>query len=333
MRVAIVHDNPDTIRLFSDLIQDLGHELSWSEHYGAKAIAHCQDILPDLILIKLDLPDMHGVEVTRNIMEQTPTTVIVISKSVKNHPAKVFEAMSVGALDAFTEPADDNQESIQELKSKIQNIHKLHKSISRKQPIEKCQIKKDIPLIAIGASTGGPAALIKVLTRLPEKPDAVIVIIQHMDNQFSQGLVKWLDEQTKIKIEMASPKQIPKPGIAYLAGTNDHLILTKDGRFDYTADPKEYPYRPSIDVFFESAVTHWPNKIIGVLLTGMGRDGANGLLSLHNRGMYTIAQDEASCAVYGMPKAAARLNAAQEILHIDDIGQAITKALSKGQME
>ncbi|HEY9050756.1 MAG TPA: chemotaxis protein CheB, partial [Gammaproteobacteria bacterium] len=152
----------------------------------------------------------------------------------------------------------------------------------------------------------------------------------HMDNQFSEGLVKWLDEQTNIRVEMARSKQIPQSGMAYVAGTSDHLVLTKEGRFEYTADPKDYPYRPSIDVFFESAVAHWPNQIIGVLLTGMGRDGANGLLSLHNRGMLTIAQNEASCAVYGMPKAAAKLNAAQEILHIDDIGPAITEAINKG---
>ena len=330
MRIAIVHDNTDAIRLFSQLIDELGHELIWSTRSGINAILQCHKNLPDLVLIKLDLPDMGGVEITRSIMNQTPTTVIVICKSIKTYPAKVFEAMSAGALDAFAEPEDNQPETLQNLKNKIQNINKLHKSISRKHAPEKNQIEKDIPLIAIGASTGGPAALVKVLTRLPESIDAVIVIIQHMDNQFSEGLVKWLDEQTNIRVEMARSKQIPQSGMAYVAGTSDHLVLTKEGRFEYTADPKDYPYRPSIDVFFESAVAHWPNQIIGVLLTGMGRDGANGLLSLHNRGMLTIAQNEASCAVYGMPKAAAKLNAAQEILHIDDIGPAITEAINKG---
>lgn len=115
--------------------------------------------------------------------------------------------------------------------------------------------------------------------------------------------------------------------MAYFAGTDDHLILQKNGRFKYTEEPVHYPYRPSIDVFFESAVTHWPNKIIGVLLTGMGRDGASGLLSLHNRNMFTIAQNKESCAVYGMPKAAIELNAVKKVLHIDDIGDAINKTL------
>ncbi|HEY9051982.1 MAG TPA: chemotaxis protein CheB, partial [Gammaproteobacteria bacterium] len=192
MRIAIVHDNTDAIRLFSQLIDELGHELIWSTRSGINAILQCHKNLPDLVLIKLDLPDMGGVEITRSIMNQTPTTVIVICKSIKTYPAKVFEAMSAGALDAFAEPEDNQPETLQNLKNKIQNINKLHKSISRKHAPEKNQIEKDIPLIAIGASTGGPAALVKVLTRLPESIDAVIVIIQHMDNQFSEGLVKWL---------------------------------------------------------------------------------------------------------------------------------------------
>ena len=184
-----------------------------------------------------------------------------------------------------------------------------------------------LPLIAIGASTGGPAALIKVLSKLKPDINAVIVVIQHMDKRFSAGMAKWIDEQIKIKVEVASVNQKSKPGVIYVAGSDDHLILQPSCLFNYTAEPVEYPYRPSVDVFFESAVTNWPSKMIGVLLTGMGRDGANGLLSFYNRGMLTIAQDEASCAVFGMPKAAIALNAAQKILPIDDIGDAINQAL------
>jgi len=161
------------------------------------------------------------------------------------------------------------------------------------------------------------------------KPDtkATFVIIQHIDKEFSHGMIKWIDEQTELKVEIAKENKKPLPGIIYCASTNDHLILKSDGCFEYTKEPENYPYRPSVDVFFESAITHWPNKMIGVLLTGMGKDGASGLLSFYNRGMLTIAQNEESCAVYGMPKAANDLNAARKILHIDDIGDAINKAL------
>ena len=167
----------------------------------------------------------------------------------------------------------------------------------------------------------------KVLSKLPPRPNAVIVIIQHMDNHFSAGMARWIDEQTPLQVQIAQAGQKPEAGIAYVAGTDDHLVLDKTGCFDYVQEPEDYPYRPSVDVFFNSAVAHWPNRMIGVLLTGMGRDGASGLLSFYNRGMLTIAQDEQSCAVFGMPKAAIALNAASKVLHIDHIGQAIGDAL------
>lgn len=327
MRIGIIHDNTNTTALFRHLIEETGFELAWSLQGGADAIKRCQGDLPDLLLIRLTLADMDGVDVIRSIMQHTPTTIIAVSASVKNHPAKVFEAMSVGALDAFTEPSGDEPESINEFKRKIRNVGKLHNSATKTPRTENKRIEKDLPLVAIGASTGGPAALVKVLSQLPKKLNAVVVIIQHMDNQFSAGMAKWIDEQTPVHVEIAREKYRPEAGKAYIAGTDDHLILDKNGCFAYIKEPEEYPYRPSVDVFFNSAVAHWPNRLIGVLLTGMGRDGASGLLSFYNRGMLTIAQDEASCAVFGMPKAAIALNAASRVLDIDQIGKAIKDSL------
>jgi len=327
MRIAIVHDNADTCDLFRQLIEDTGYTLAWTAASSQQAMAKCKREKPDLVLVKLAMPDADGVDIIRAIMQHTPTTVIAVSSSVKNHPAKVFEAMSAGALDAFTEPLDQQAESIYEFKRKIRNVGKLHKSATQNTRALQPRIEKNLPLVAIGASTGGPAALVNVLSKLPDRPNAVIVIIQHMDNQFSSGMARWIDEQTPMRVEIAREKQKPEAGVAYIAGTDDHLVLDKNGRFEYIREPEDYPYRPSVDVFFNSAVANWPNRMIGVLLTGMGRDGAGGLLSFYNRGMLTIAQDEESCAVFGMPKAAIALNAASEILHIDDIGDAIRDAL------
>lgn len=325
MRIAIVHNNPDTTRLFQYLINELGYKTCWTCE-SAKQALHKHDVdPPDLLLVQLELEDMKGSELIKQIMGNTPAIIIAISKSVKNNTASVFEAMSYGALDAFSEPSTDYPDSIPELKSKIVNIKKLHDSAhkiarpkSRLQPPEK-------PLVAIGASTGGPAALLTILKQLPASTDAVFVIIQHMDNEFSKGMASWLNEQTEIPIELAKNHDMPKPGHVYMAGTNDHLILNENGRFLYTKDPEDYPYRPSVNTFFESAVTHWPGKLIGVLLTGMGRDGANGLLSFYNRNMLTIAQSQESCAVYGMPKAACELGAVSIQLDIHDIADEIIK--------
>lgn len=327
MKVAISHDDLDVTHLFKYLLSEIGHEVIWSAIDGKTTLTKTSERLPDLIIIKLSLTDMSAAEVIKQIIAEQQTTIIVVGKSIKKQASKVFDAMSAGALDAFSEPSTENPDSIRELKQKIKNINNLHRSISKPRTNKPYEIDSNLPLVAIGSSTGGPAALIKVLRKIEPSTKATFVIIQHMDKQFSQGMVRWINEQTKIKVEMAKTNHKPEAGIVYVAGTNDHLILKKNGRFDYTEDPIEYPYRPSVDVFFESAITHWPNKMIGVLLTGMGRDGANGLLSFYNRDMLTIAQDEQSCAVYGMPKAAAELNAAEKILPIDDIGDAINKAL------
>ena len=327
MRIAIVHNDPDIIRLFSYLVTDLGFSICWSSHNAKEAIKLCARDLPDLLLVQLNLKDMKGSELITKIMNSSPTTVIAISDSMKNKPGDVFEAMSAGALDAFSEPSTEQTESLHELKNKISNIKKLHDSVNKTKKTKQSASIKKTPLVAIGSSTGGPAALLTILKELPEKTNAIWVIIQHMDNEFSHGMAQWLNEQSSINIEIAKDNQVPKMGHVYMAGTNDHLIINKTGRFEYTAEPVDYPYRPSVDAFFESALSHWPNKLIGVLLTGMGRDGANGLLSFYNRGMLTIAQDKKSCAVYGMPKAASELKAVTFELDINKIADKILKNL------
>jgi len=328
MRIAIVHSDADVLRLFTYLIADLGFSICWSCHSGKDALKFCAKDLPDLLLVQLNLKDMKGSELIMNIMNSSPTTVIAISDSIKNKPGDVFEAMSAGALDAFSEPTTEQTESLHDLKNKISNIKKLHDSVNKAKKEKQAASIKKAPLVAIGSSTGGPAALLTILKNIPEKTNAIWVIIQHMDNEFSHGMAQWLNEQTSINIEIAKDNQVPKMGHVYMAGTNDHLIINKTGRFEYTAEPVDYPYRPSVDTFFESALSHWPNKLIGVLLTGMGRDGANGLLSFYNRGMLTIAQDKKSCAVYGMPKAASELNAVTYELDINKIAAKIMNNLN-----
>ena len=327
MRIAIVHNNINTIRLFEFLIKELGFEVCWTSTTAQDALLQHTILCPDLLLVQLELPDMKGSKLIKKIMRSTSSTIIAISDSVKNNPGSVFEAMSAGALDAFSEPTTKNPESIADLKSKIISIKKLHDSASKpKRSIIKQQKPKST-LVAIGSSTGGPAALLTILKNLPLNSNAIFVIIQHMDNEFSQGMADWLNEQTDIHVKIAKNHTIPEPGQVYMAGTNDHLIINSAGIFQYTDEPSDYPYRPSVNAFFESAITHWPNKLIGVLLTGMGRDGANGLLSFYNRGMYTIAQNEDSCAVYGMPKAASEIGAVTIELDINDIAAEIIKKI------
>ena len=149
----------------------------------------------------------------------------------------------------------------------------------------------------------------ELLSFLPAGLEAVVVIVQHVDMEFSSSLTDWLDAQTPLKMNLAREGAWPETGNGYVAGTNDHLILTTDLRFSYTQEPRNNPYRPSVDTFCMSVAEYWPENGVAILLTGMGRDGANGLAILRRAGWYTIAQDEATSVVYGMPKAAKELGA------------------------
>lgn len=184
-------------------------------------------------------------------------------------------------------------------------------------------------LVTIGASAGGPAALAVVLKGLPEDFSAAMVIIQHVDSQFASTMAAWLSQQSALPVRVAAEGDRPVAGSVLIACTQDHLKLQAAGRLGYTPDPVEYVYRPSIDVFFQSVSQHWRGGVIGVLLTGMGRDGALGLKALRDKGHHTIAQDEASSVVYGMPKEAAKLEAAVDILPVTGIAPRLVDVLAR----
>jgi chemotaxis response regulator CheB len=178
-------------------------------------------------------------------------------------------------------------------------------------------------MLAIGASSGGPAALATVLRALPADLPAAIVIVQHGDAQLAQDMAEWLGGQCLLPVRVAAEGDRLARGTVLLASTSDHLVLKSAARVGYTRQPSECVYRPSVDVFFESVCRHWRSEAAGVLLTGMGRDGARGLKALRDQGRYTIAQDEHTSAIYGMPKAAAKIDAAVDVLPIDRIAPAL----------
>ncbi len=184
-------------------------------------------------------------------------------------------------------------------------------------------------LIAIGVSAGGPAALAIVLGALPRELRAALVVVQHVDRTFAAGLAAWLRPAFGAAGAPCRRGRPAAAGVVLLAGTNDHLRLRANGALGYVAEPVEALYRPSVDVFFQSVVRYWNGAAIGVLLTGMGRDGALGLKAMRARGYYTIAQDAATSAVYGMPKAAAALNAATAVLPLPEIAGAAVNALQR----
>ncbi|MFQ3591786.1 MAG: chemotaxis protein CheB, partial [Gemmataceae bacterium] len=190
-------------------------------------------------------------------------------------------------------------------------------------------VPEDPPLVALAASTGGPEAVAQILEQLPADLPAALVLIQHMDYEFIPNFGQWLQGRSRLIVELAQAGQRPKRATLAIAANNQHLVLRTGGVFAYSVEPADHPHIPSADVFFTSAVRSWPRSGVAVILTGMGEDGALGQLALRRAGWHTLAQDEASSVVYGMPKAAMQLQAAVESVPLHEMAAAIGNALSK----
>ncbi len=331
MRIAIVDDMPIAVEAIRRIILTVpNYEIAWIASNGEEAVAKCAQDTPDLILMNLIMPVMDGSEATRRIMSNSPCAILIVTSSIGTHTAKVFEAMGYGALDAINTPtfAANNAESGSELLTKIGRIARL---VGKSNPTPKTKnpkLKSAVPpLLAIGSSTGGPQALATILSLLPEDFHAAVAIVQHVDAEFAPGLAEWLNNQSKLPVSLATGNTHLEAGKVVIAATNDHLILQPNLRLKYTQEPRDYPYHPSVDRFFTSLAEHWAPKGVGLLLTGMGKDGAKGLLALREADWHTIAQDRASCVVYGMPKAAVELNAAVEVLPLEAIARSCIKHL------
>lgn len=329
MRIAIVNDSVMAVESLRRVISSvLDYEVVWVAGDGAEAVWRCSTDVPDLILMDLIMPVMDGVEATRQIMAQSPCAILVVTSTVAGNASKVFQAMGNGALDAVNTPVlgmSGDAAGKEELLQKVAMIAKLIRQ--RKTSASDFDVSPRVSpsassgrsLVAIGSSSGGPKALAELLQSLPGDFPAPVVIVQHVDEKFTGELALWLDRQCPLKVRLAEKGDSLVPGQVLIAGNNNHLILKSDLTLDYTPHPVDMAYRPSVDVFYASVAENWSGDLVAVLLTGMGRDGAEGLLTLRNKGVLTVAQDEATCAVYGMPKAAAKIGAAERILPLQEI--------------
>lgn len=338
MRIAIVNDMPMAMEGLRRAVQDGGrHEIAWMAWNGKEAVERCAQDVPDIILMDLIMPEFDGIMATRQIMQSNPCPILIVTASVNQNCSMVFEAMGEGALDAVNTPMlgmSGNGEGKEALLRKIEQICILKCSNGVKantpatSPVMRAtHVSSGDCLVVIGSSSGGPQALAACIKSLPTDFPAPIVVVQHVDAHFAPGLAQWLNDQASLTVRLAKEGDRPTPGTVLIAGSNDHLIIKGDGALIYAESPKETPYRPSVDVFWNSVSQHWRGSVIAVLLTGMGKDGAKGMLELRNQGAYTIAQDEITSAVYGMPKAAKDLGAAIDILPIDEIASALCRKL------
>jgi two-component system response regulator WspF len=332
VRIGIVNDMRaacEALRRVVDSLPD--HEIAWTANDGVEAIAMAKRDRPDLILMDLIMPHLDGVQATRQIMASAPCAILVVTATVSGNISLVYDAMGYGALDAVDTPMLGPAGEVSgagALVEKIGTIAKLVGATSEPRKPVRPAAGATPRLLLIGASTGGPKAISDLLLPLPRDWNVATVIVQHVDVAFSQGLAKWLGDRTGRAVRVAEHGQQPLGGDVLLAGTNDHLLLGKARGLEYSVEPKEVFFRPSVDVFFESVADHWPQTGTALLLTGMGKDGAKGLLKLRTRGWHTIAQNEASSVVWSMPKAGIDAGGACEVLGIEEMARSIIQRMA-----
>ena len=332
MRIGIVNDlamAAEALRRAVALAPE--HQVVWVARDGAEAVELCARDTPDLVLMDLVMPVMDGVEATRRIMASTPCSILVVTVSVRTNAEHVFEAMGHGALDAIDTPSlgsGDPNAGAARLLAKIEKIGRfIHNGAKFRMARRQGRSAK------LRRGTGGDRRVGRRPERAGDFARRTARLVSRGDRHHSarrrtvrRRHGEMARDDSPIPVRLAADGDRPQPGTALLAGTGDHLAFKASDRLGYVREPADYAYRPSVDVFFQSVGRFWPGRAVGVLLTGMGTDGAQGLKALRAKGHYTIAQDRATSAVYGMPKAAAALDAAVDILPLDRIARKLVDA-------
>lgn len=342
VRVLMVEDSA-TIRgrLQDILASDPDVELVGMAGDGKTAIELCETLRPDVVTMDMMLPVMSGLAATEYIMAHFPTPILIVSASTnRGEVFKTYEALAAGAVDVLDKPlgdeADDAWErrflSTLKLVSRIRVIThpraRLAPSFAAPAlpppPSGQIAPTSGYEVLAIGASTGGPGAIIQVLKALPQDFRLPILLVLHINEMFAPAFAEWLDGQTGRRASYPRDGDLVKAHAGRVAiAPATHHMLVRGGRLRLTLDPERHSCRPSVDVLFESVAREYRESAAAVLLTGMGRDGATGLLDIRRAGGSTIAQDEATCVVYGMPREAAMIGAAMRVLPLAEIGPAI----------
>jgi two-component system chemotaxis response regulator CheB len=361
LRVLVVEDSA-TVRAYlcSVLSSEPDIEVVAAVEDGQRAVEVCSTLRPDVVTLDMILPTMTGVAATEQIMAFCPTPILIVSSSFnRGELFKTYDALAAGAVDVLEKPSGDAEDDawnrrflaavrmvarirvITHPRARLHNLHNGRPVDARPEPSTAAtNASKSKPLraasslaptslrhidtVAIGASTGGPGAIVEVLTALPATFKPAILLVLHIGEPFGRSFAEWLATQIGRPVAYAVQGQ----AVSSLAGRvcmapPDHHLRVVHGSTHLDQSPERHSCRPSIDVLFESLAVAHGDRVAACLLTGMGRDGAAGLLALRRSGALTIAQDEASSVVYGMPREAALLGAAERILPLREIGPSL----------
>ncbi|MBE9040552.1 chemotaxis-specific protein-glutamate methyltransferase CheB [Oscillatoriales cyanobacterium LEGE 11467] len=367
IRVLLVEDSPVFLIILKRMLDSSADlEVVGTARTGIEALTLIPQVQPQVICTDLHMPEMNGLEFTQEVMANYPRPILVLSASVQAQDTQnVFQVLAAGAVDVLPKPISGVSADLKSLKreliAKIKvlagvKVFTLHRH-RRETPIlpsldgrpSQNSKRNDTPntfacslpqpslvdleritrykIVGIGSSTGGPQALQCILSALPSNFSVPVVCVQHISLGFLLGLVTWLDGECSLSVQIAQPGEMPQPGTVYFSPEKYHLEFDRLGRFAYSTAPPIAGHRPSISVTFASMAKCYARRSIGILLTGMGRDGASGMQDIERAGGMTIAQNEASSIVFGMPKEAIALGAAAHILPIGAIAPLLTDRL------
>jgi len=327
VRLLMVDDSMLVRSMLRSLIE------SWPDYQiigeagnGLKALEAARQLHPDLILMDVNMPEMNGIDATGRIMKECPAPIVIFTSEDVSEVG--YRAINNGAMEVVPKPdigKMNNPEFVSGFKTMLDHAAKYGalrmqggKKSAGPAPSHLRRSGREFRLLVIGASTGGPSSVRTVLAGLPAHFPLPILISQHIEEGFDEGYASWLNQDTELTVRVAGEREELKPGLVLVAPATHHLVCTENGvrRDD---GPRVGNQKPSVDKMFQSAAKLYGKQLLGVLLTGMGRDGAEGCRSIVDRGGITLVQNQDTSMIFGMPKAAIELGAASEILPLEQI--------------
>ena len=365
VKVLVVDDSGFFRRRVSEILgADPNIQVIGTATNGREAIEQAQALKPDVITMDYEMPMMDGITAVKNIMQRCPTPVLMFSSLTHEGARVTLDALDAGAVDFLPKNFEDisrNPEKVKQLLcEKIHTIARSNRRASQSQPAVPSSApvvaprpsaassaspgsvrqsapvapaatspapkRKSYRLVAIGTSTGGPVALQRVLTQLPANFPAPILLIQHMPAAFTKAFAERLDKLCRISVKEAEDGDVLRPGLALLAPGGKQMMVDGRGVVKILPGDERLNYKPCVDITFGSAAKSYNDKVLAVVLTGMGADGREGARLLKQSGSQVWAQDEASCVIYGMPMAVVKANLADAVYSLDDIGRHLAEA-------
>ncbi|MFC1562544.1 chemotaxis-specific protein-glutamate methyltransferase CheB [candidate division KSB1 bacterium] len=332
IKVLIVDDSQLVRNVLTEILEsDSGIKVIDTASNGLEALNKAAELKPDIITMDIEMPVMDGIEATRRITDEYSIPILVITDpEIKRKREVPFHAIKAGAVNVLEKPAAPTEEKFKKRASQIIRevkivssikVLKRNKAKSGKSKPAKLQLDKsnNTEVIAIGSSIGGPKGLLAIFEKLPDNFSVPILVVQHIGKDFMEGLARWISLSTRLSVVIAKSGEKIKPGFIYFAPGGYHMRINSGGEISIFNGKPVNSCKPSIDVLFASVAESYNKKALGILLTGMGEDGAKGLLNIKKTGGRTIAQNEETSLVFGMPAKAIECGAVNEVHPLQDI--------------